>query len=119
MYAAPNKRLPTVFVILVVALTCAPLSPSKDDSLLVQGVVLAIQRGKTDLRILDAEPLADMAEIYMIRVDHWSPPVRKEKYILLEYVHHTGFIGCKRFNRTHSNFELHPESPETNQEGLS
>jgi len=27
----------------------------------------------------------------MIRVDHWSRP-RKEKYALVEYIHHSGLI---------------------------
>jgi hypothetical protein len=119
IHTVPSKRLHAVFVILVVALSCAPLSASKDDSLLVQGVVFAIQRGKTDSRMIEPQSLADMAEIYMVRADHRSPAVRKEKYILIEYVHHTGLIGYKQFDRTHWNFGLHPESPETNQECLS
>jgi len=119
MHAVPNKRLHAVFVILVVSLSCAPLSASKDDSLLVQGVVFAIQRGKTDSRIIEPESFADMAEIYMVRADRWSPPVRKEKYILIEYVDHKGLIEYKQFDRTRWNFELNPESSETNQECLS
>jgi hypothetical protein len=119
MHTAPKKRLEAAFVILVVALSCAPLSSSKDDSLLVQGVVVAIQRGKTDSRIIEPESFADMAEIYMIRADQWSPPLRKEKYILVEYVHHAGLIEYKQFDRTHWNFELHLQSPETNRECLS
>src|ERR1700730_6739025 len=116
MHTGPHKRLHPVFVILLVSLSCAPRSASKDDSLHVQGVVVAIQRGKTDSRIIEPESFADMAEIYMVRADHWSPPVRKEKYILIEYIHHTGLIGYKQFDRTRWNFELHPE---TNQECLS
>jgi hypothetical protein len=119
MHTVSKKRLHVVFVILVVALSCAPLSASTHDSLLVQGVVVAIQRGKMDSRIIEPESFADMAEIYIVRADHWSPPVRKEKYILIEYVHHTGLIGYRQFDRTHWNFELHPQSAETSQECLS
>ena len=119
MDTAPNKRLHSVFAIVLLVLSFATLTASKDDSLVVQGVVVAIQRSKTDSRIMEPESFADMAEIYMVRADHWSPQARKEKYILIEYVHHAGLIGYKQFDRTHWNFELHPQSTEINKECLS
>lgn len=54
----------------------------------------------------------------MVRADRWSPPTRKEKYILIEFVHHTGLIGYEQFDKAYWNFELHPQSPEPNQECL-
>ena len=114
-----NKRLRALCLFVVFFLSCAISSAPKGDALSVQGVVVAIQTGEKDARLIEPESFADMAEIYMVRADHWSPPVRKEKYILIEYVHHTGLIGYKQFDGTHWNFELHPQSPETNHECLS
>ena len=119
IHALLNKRLRALCLLAVFFLSCAISSAPKDDALSVQGVVVAIQRGEKDARLIEPESFADMAEIYMVRADHWSPPVRREKYILIEYVHRTGLIGYKQFDRTHWNFELHPQSPETNQECLS
>jgi hypothetical protein len=119
IHALLNKRLHALCLLVVFFLSCAISSAPKDDALSVQGVAVAIQRGEKDARLIEPESFADMAEIYMVRAVHWSSPVRKEKYILIEYVHHTGLIGYKQFDRTHWNFELHPQSPETNQECLS
>lgn len=110
----------TAFLIgVIVALVCASRCSSKNDSLLVQGVVVAIERGKTDARLVEPESFADLAEIYMVRADRWSTPSRKEKYILVEYVHHTGLIEYQQFDEMRWNLVLHPQSAETNQECLS
>ena len=119
MHKDQNRRLQALFIIVVVSLSCATHSDSKDDSLLVEGVVVAIQRGKTDVRLIEPESFADMAEIYMVRADRWSSPTHKEKYILIEYVHHAGLIGYEQFDKTHWIFKLHPQSPELNPECLS
>jgi hypothetical protein len=104
---------------LLFSLCVATSSAPKDDSLSVQGVVVAIQRGETDTRLIELESFADLAEIYMFRVDSWSQPSRKEHYILVEYVHHSGNIEYEQFNKIHWNFELHQQSPEANRECLS
>src|SRR5580658_7700733 len=118
MSIAFNRQRLKVIGIAVLFCGCG-LSSAKDNALVVQGVVVAIQRSKTDSRITEPESFADMAEIYMVRADRWSAPVHKEKYILIEYVHHTGLIAYEQFDRTHWSFELHPQSPETNKECLS
>jgi hypothetical protein len=114
-----NKRFQALFMIVVFSLGCAMPSTPKNDSLFLQGVVVAIQRGKTDARLLEPESFADLAEIYMVRADHWSSPIRKEKYILVQYLHHTGLIEYAQFDNTRWIFELHHPSPETNKECLS
>jgi hypothetical protein len=59
-----------------------------------------------------------MAEIYMVRVHRWSQP-RKEKYILVEYIHHTDLIRYDEFDKFRWNFELHHASPEEEKDCLS
>ena len=116
-----NKPLHAGACCLLVAffLSCAASSAPKDDALTVQGVVVAVQRGEKDARLIEPESFADLAEIYMVRADRWSPSVRKEKYIIVEYVHHARLIEYEQFNKTHWILELHQQSPEVNQECFS
>jgi hypothetical protein len=114
-----NKRLHALCILVVFSLSCSTFSAPEDESLSLQGVVVAVQRGVKDGRLIEPESFADLAEIYMVRADRWSPPIRKEKYILVEYVHHTGLIEYEQFNNTHWILELHQHSPKANQECLS
>ena len=77
----------------------------KEEPILAEGVAIAIQRGKTDTRISDPTSFADLAEIYMVRVDHWSQP-RKEKYIVVEYIHRADLISYEQFDKTPWRFEF-------------
>jgi hypothetical protein len=121
VHALLNKRSHVLASCLLVVffLSCAASSAPKDDALVVQGVVVAMQRGEKDARLIEPPSFADLAEIYMVRADRWSPPVRKEKYIIVEYVHHAGLIEYEQFDRTHWILELHQQSPEVDQECLS
>jgi hypothetical protein len=97
---------------LVISLLLVYVSSAQTDHLLwAKGVVVAIQGGKTDARIIVPGSLGDLAEIYMVRVDRWSTP-RKENYVLFEYVHHTGLISYDQFDKRHWKFELNQYSPE-------
>jgi hypothetical protein len=90
----------------------------KEEPILAEGVAVAIQRGKTDTRISDPTSFADLAEIYMVRVDHWSQP-RKEKYIIVEYIHRADLISYEQFDNTRWTFEVHQASPEETKDCLS
>jgi hypothetical protein len=54
----------------------------------------------------------------MVRADRWSQP-RKEKYILIEYIHHTDLIRYDEFDKSRWNFEIHQASPEEEKDCLS
>ena len=113
-----NKRFQSSCAVVVLCLASAISSTSKSGSVSVQGVVVAIQRGETDGRLIEPDSFADLAEIYMVRADRWSVP-RKEKYVLIEYVHHTGLIPYAEFDKTHWKFEPHQYSAEENRDCLS
>lgn len=81
-------------------------------------VVVAIQRGKSDTRIIDPPSFADHAEIYKVRLDHWSQP-RKEKYIIVEYIHHTDLISYEQFDKTQWRFDVQQASPAESKGRLS
>lgn len=97
----------TVFLWLVSATSAA----RKNTLVSAEGVIVAIQGGLTDTRLVEPASFADLAEIYMVRVDRWSQP-RKEKYILIEYIHHTDLIRYGEFDRSRWNFEIRQGSPE-------
>ena len=90
----------------------------KNEFIVAEGVVVAIQGGKTDTRVIEPSSFADLAEVYMVRVDRWSRP-RNEAYILVEYIHHTGLIPHDAFDKTRWNFEIHQASPEETRDCLS
>ncbi|HVN81352.1 MAG TPA: hypothetical protein VMW38_20345 [Terriglobia bacterium] len=83
-----------------------------------EGPVIAIQKGKDDTRIVDPNSMGDLAEIYMVRADHWSQP-RKEKYIIVEYIHRADLIAYDQFDKTAWKFQFHQESPEETKDCLS
>jgi len=90
----------------------------KEEPIFAQGVAVAIQRGITDTRISDPTSFADLAEIYMVRVDHWSQS-RKEKYIIVEYIHRADLISYEQFDKTRWTFEVHQASTEESKDCLS
>lgn len=102
-------------LILAAFLWCVSAAPAIRNEALIsaKGVVVAIQRGENDARIIEPGSFGDLAEIYMVRVDRWSRP-RKEKYIIVEYVHHTGLIPYDQFDKTEWKFGLEQPSPENN-----
>jgi len=109
-------RIP-VLAVLLWYVFMVPAIP-KEEPILAEGVAVAIQRGKADTRIIDPTSFADLAEIYMVRVDHWSKP-RKEKYIIVEYIHRADLIGYEQFDKTRWTFEVHQGSPEETKDCLS
>ena len=111
-------RLTALGVALFVWLFCAMSARPKNEFVVAEGVVVAIQGGKSDTRLIEPQSFADLAEVYMVRVDRWSQP-RKEKYILVEYIHHTGLIPYGAFDKTRWNFEIHQASPEETRDCLS
>jgi hypothetical protein len=113
-----QRRLTALGVTVFLWLVCATSGAPKNEFVSAEGVVVAIQGGKTDTRIIEPASFADLAEIYMVRVDHWSQP-RKEKYILVEYIHHADLIRYDEFDETRWNFEIHQASPEETRDCLS
>ncbi|HTQ62514.1 MAG TPA: hypothetical protein VMI32_19970 [Candidatus Solibacter sp.] len=106
-------KIQAVILLLSYALLGSPASTEELTS--IEGAVVAIQRGEKDTRLIDPPSFADLAEIYMMRVDHWSQP-HKEKYVLVEYVHHDDLIGYDKFDKTAWRFEFEQPSAKDNDE---
>jgi hypothetical protein len=87
----------------------------KGEPISAEGPVVAIQRSKDDTRVVDPSSLGDLAEIYMVRFDRWSQP-RKEKYIIIEYVHRADLISYDQFDKTLWNIELQQATSEESKE---
>src|SRR5207302_1484704 len=97
---------------------CATSSVPDNEFVSAAGVVIAIQAGKTDTRLIEPASFADLGEIYMVRVDRWSQP-HKERYVLVEYIHHADLIRYDEFAKTRWNFEIRQASQEETRDCLS
>lgn len=113
-----GKRRLTALGVTVFLWVCTTSVARKNEFVSAEGVIVAIQGGKTDTRLVEPASFADLAEIYMVRVESWSQP-RKEKYILIEYIHHTDLIRYDEFDKFRWNFEIHQASPEEEKDCLS
>jgi len=113
-----ERELTALGVTVFLWLVCATSSAPKNEFVSAEGVVVAIQGGKTDTRLIEPASFADLAEIYLVRVDRWSQS-RKEKYVLVEYIHHADLIRYDEFDKAHWNFEIHQASPEETRDCLS
>jgi len=109
-------RIAALFLVFWLVFSAAATSEEKNIS--ITGAVVALQRSKTESGTMELPSFADLAEIYMVRVDHWSQP-RKEKYIIVEYIHHTGFISHEQFDKTLWRFDVHQASPEQSKDCFS
>lgn len=107
-----NCRTP-VFVLLC---SYGLLQPTVAEEKLIsaEAVVVAIQKGEEDTRLIEPpSELADLDEIYLVRVDHWSRP-RKEKYIIVEYVHQRDNIDYSDFDKMLWQFHFEEPTPKAN-----
>jgi hypothetical protein len=111
-------RLTALGVTVFLWLICATSAARKNTLVSAEGVIVAIQGGITDTRLVEPGSFADLAEIYMVRVERWSQP-RKEKYILIEYIHHNDLIRYDEFDKSRWNFEIRQASPEEERDCLS
>ena len=121
MFAQYENKVTTAATRPLAVLLCYVLAAStipKDEIIPAEGVVIAIQRGKTDTRVVDPPSFADLAEIYIVRVDHWLQP-RSEKYIILEYIHHANLISYEKFDKTIWKFQIHQASPQETKDCFS
>jgi hypothetical protein len=108
----PLKDLPC----LIVEKPPVVVRASKEEPISVDGAVVATQRGKTDTRLIEPASFADLAEIYMVRVD--DGPL-KQKYIIVEYIHRADLISYEQFDKTLWKFDVHQASPEQSKDCLS
>lgn len=68
--------------------------------------------------MVDPNSVGDLAEMYMMRVDHWSQP-QKQKYIIVEYIHRADLISYEQFDKTVWRFEVRQASPEQSKDCFS
>jgi hypothetical protein len=83
---------------------------SSDEHFLADGRVVAIQKAKDEVRMLDNTD-ADLVEVWMVSVDHWSRP-EKPGIILVEYTHHDSIIKDSELDKTTWKFEIRQAPPE-------
>lgn len=86
------------------------IAASGDESFLAEGKVVAIQKAKDEVRMLDNTD-ADLVEVWMVRLEHWPRP-QKPGIVLVEYTHHDSIIKDSELDRTTWTFEVRQAPPE-------
>jgi hypothetical protein len=103
-------RNTTVALMFAFWLALATTALSGDESFLAQGKVVAIQKAKDEVRMLDNTD-ADLVEVWMVRLEHWPRP-QKPGIVLVEYTHHDSIIKDSDLDRTTWTFEFRQAPPE-------
>jgi len=78
---------PAVFLMaLMFASLVGTASPSDEKYFAVDGVVVAVQKTKDEVRMNDPHSMGDMVEVWMVRIDNW-PQHDGPAFILVQYTH--------------------------------
>jgi len=102
----------TVAVIAIALFLAVGIPASSDDgSFSAEGVVVAVQKAKNEVRMADPQSMGDMVEVWMVRVDKWPRP-DKPRFILVEYTHRDALIKDGELDSTTWKFELHKPPPD-------
>jgi hypothetical protein len=91
-------------------LALAVPSVPTDEPLSAEGVVVATQKAKDEVRMRDNTD-ADMVEVWMVKVEHW-PQFQKPGIVLVEYTHHDSVIKDSELDGTTWTFEIRQAPPE-------
>lgn len=102
---------------LVFSLAFATPVSSNEGSFLAQGTVVAVQKAKDEIRMMDNTD-ADMVEVWMVKLDHW-PLTQKPGIVLVEYTHHDSIIKDSELDRVTWKFEIRQSPPEKSATCLS
>lgn len=103
-------RNTTAALTLVSWLAFTTTAVSSDESVLAEGKVVAIQKAKDEVRMLDNTD-ADLVEVWMVMVEHWPGP-QKPGIVLVEYTHHDSIIKDSELDKTTWRFEIREAPPE-------
>jgi hypothetical protein len=103
------KNPPAIFAFALWLAFATPVL-SSDEFFLADGKVVAIQKAKDEIRMLDNTD-ADLVEVWMVRVDHWPRP-QKPGIILVEYTHHDSIIKDSELDKTIWKFEIRQAPPD-------
>lgn len=87
-----RMKYATAIVILVFLFMLGTGASANDESSSTDGTVVAIQKGKHEVRMIDPDSVGDLVEVWMVRVDHW-PRAQKPEFILVEYTHKRQRVG--------------------------
>lgn len=99
-----------VAVTFAFCLTLGASASSSDGSFAAEGVVVAVQKAKDEVRMADPHSMGDMVEVWMVHVDKW-PRTEKPGFILVEYTHHDSVVKDSELDKTVWKFEIRPATP--------
>lgn len=99
-----------VAVTFALSLTLGTTATSSDGTFATEGIVVAVQKAKGEVRMADPHSMGDMVEVWMVHVDKW-PRTKKPRFILVEYTHHDPIVKDSELDNTVWRFEIRPAPP--------
>jgi hypothetical protein len=106
-----GMRHTAVVITLALSLAVGISASSDDGGFSAEGVVVAVQKAKDEVRMADPQSMGDVVEVWMVRVDKWPRP-DKPGFVLVEYTHHDALIKDGELDSTTWKFELRKPTPD-------
>ena len=103
-------RSPVVLLTFVVAGSLALAAPSDNEPISADGVVVAVQKTKDEVRMYDPNSMGDLVEVWMVRIDKWTRSERPT-FILVEYAHRDAILKDSELDSTEWRFDIRPAPP--------
>lgn len=92
---------------IVLCLALVSTAFSSDKQLVIEGMVVAVQKTKDEVRMVDPHAMGDMVEVWMVKVPKW-PRSEKTRFILVEYTHRAPLVTDSELDSTVWKFEVRP-----------
>ena len=99
-----------LLVILLLAQFIETAAPSDDQYFAADGVVVAVQKTKDEVRMYDPHSMGDLVEVWMVRVDKWARS-EKPSFILVEYTHRDAILKDSELDSTVWTFDIRQAPP--------
>src|SRR5262249_155849 len=83
---------------------------SSGEDFLAEGVVIAVQKAKDEIRTTVPDSMGDMVEVWMVQLYKWPRP-EKPGIVLVEYTHRDAVVGDNDLDKTVWSFEMRQAPP--------
>jgi hypothetical protein len=102
-----HMRHIAIAIAFALSLGSAPIASSSGEDFAAEGVVIAVQKAKGEIRTAVPDSMGDMVEVWMVQVYKWPRPERPGT-ILVEYSHRDAVVSDNELDNTVWRFEMRP-----------
>ncbi len=98
------KRVAGV-IVFALSLSLGIPASSNGGSFAAEGVVVAVEKAKDEVRMAAPHSMGDMVEVWMVHVAKWARP-EKPGFILVEYTHRDAVVPDSELDKKVWRFEI-------------